>query len=62
MMPFFFTCTRAQSLSNEMLLLCKIAEFEIQSVFEESLVCSMILQPMLHTATEDDCEDRLAAL
>jgi len=29
---------------------------------EESLVWSMILQPILHTATKEACEDRLAAL
>jgi len=34
----------------------------MQGVFEESPVFSMILQPMLHTAIEDACEDRLVAL
>jgi len=27
-----------------------------------SLVWAMILQPILHTSTEEACEDRLAAL
>ena len=34
----------------------------MQGVFEESLVWSMILQPILHTATKEACEDRLTAL
>jgi len=33
-----------------------------QGGFEESLVWSMILQPILHTSTEEAREDRLAAL
>jgi len=31
-------------------------------VFKESLVWSMILQPIPHTSTEEACEDRLVAL
>ena len=34
----------------------------VQGMFEESLVSSMILQPILCTSTEEACEDRLAAL
>jgi len=34
----------------------------MQGVFEESLVWSMILQPILHTSTEEACEDRFAVL
>jgi len=33
-----------------------------QGVFEGSLVWSMTLQPILHTSTEEACEDRLTAL
>jgi len=51
---FFFTCKHAhKSLSNEIYILSKIAELEIQLVFEESLVWSMILQPIPHTSTEE---------
>jgi len=34
----------------------------VQGVFKESLVWSMIHQPILHTSTEEACDDRLAAL
>ena len=36
--------------------------FGVYGVFEESLVWSMILQQILHTSTEESCEDSLAAL
>jgi len=34
----------------------------VHGVFEKSLVWSMIFQPVLHTSTEEACEDRFAAL
>jgi len=37
----------------------QVTTVEIQLVFEESLVWSMILQPILHTSTEEACEGRL---
>ena len=45
-------------------ILCPYLEiqYSVQVVFEESLIWSMILQPILHTSTEEACEDKLAAL
>ena len=40
----------------------KIITVGMQWVFEGSLVWSMILQPILHTSTEEAYEDSLAAL
>jgi len=32
----------------------------VQVAFEESLIWSMILQPILNASTEEACEDKLA--
>ena len=61
---FFFTYTHVhKSLNKEIWLLCKIAELEIQLVSAGKVWGepgqSVILQPILHTSTEEACETDL---
>ena len=62
---FFFTCMHAHKSLSKVIITqdCWIRNtVSVQGVIEESLVWSMILQPIQHTSTEEACEGRLAAL